>query len=239
VNQHSGIPRPRTYDVLNGLIGKGLLMEQPGRPTMYAVVPPQVGLSKMLEEYEGRAHRQLEDKKRAFRELEATLMQLQSKTQQACCDEEMVWVTRRDSAFLARYCEAISNVESEFTVITPVKTMPEKELVQAVKHALQKGKTVRVLREITPTWTREDIDVYLDLIKMGEQVRHLKYDGLRFATFDRKESLVVMPKQQGYETAVWVQLPALAEILCERFDKLWQQGEPARDVLMRLREKKS
>ena len=27
VNQKSGIPRPRTYDVLNSLVGKGLLME--------------------------------------------------------------------------------------------------------------------------------------------------------------------------------------------------------------------
>jgi sugar-specific transcriptional regulator TrmB len=151
----------------------------------------------------------------------------------------MVWVTRRDSAFIAKYSEAIRNIESEFAVVTPIKTMPEKELVQAIKHALQKGKAIRVLREFTPAWTREDMDVYLGLIKMGEQVRHLKYDGLRFATFDRRESLVVLPKQQGYETAVWVQLPALAEILHERFEKLWQLGEPARDVLMRLREKKS
>ena len=53
VNQKSGIPRPRTYDVLNSLVGKGLLMEQPGKPSKYLAVDPGIGLKKLMEKING------------------------------------------------------------------------------------------------------------------------------------------------------------------------------------------
>ncbi|MFQ5759128.1 MAG: TrmB family transcriptional regulator, partial [Candidatus Bathyarchaeia archaeon] len=167
VNQKSGIPRPRAYDVLNSLVGKGLLMEQPGRPRMYAAVDPRVGLEKMMTELERKMLRQLEEKRKTAERLSSSLSKLHDKSREMAVKEERVWVTRRDSAFIARYCEAIRNIEEEFVVATPAIRPPEKEILEAVKHVLKKNRSVRVIRQITPHWTRDELDEYEELIRLG------------------------------------------------------------------------
>jgi len=239
VNQKSGIPRPRTYDVLNSLVGKGLLMEQPGRPRMYASVDPRVGMEKILMMLERKTLRQLEEKRKTVAELSSSLSKLYVENREVAVKEEKVWVTRRDNAFIARYCEAIRNVEREFVVATPAIQPPEKELLEAVKHVLKKGKIVRVVRQITPRWTRDELDTYEELIMLGDQVRCLKYHGLRFAVFDEKDTVLVLPPEEGSQLAVWMNLPSLATILCEHFEVLWRRGQPALPILKKLKETKA
>lgn len=240
VNQKSGIPRPRTYDVLNSLVGKGLLMEQPGRPRMYAAVDPQVGLEKMMKELESKVLRQLEEKRKTAERLSSALSKLHDKSREMAIKEvERVWVTRRDSAFIARYCEAIRNIEKEFVVATSAIRPPEKEILEAVKHVLKKNKSVRVLRQITPHWTRDELDEYEELIKLGDQVRHLEYDGLRFAIADKRDTILVLPPERGSQFAAWISLPSLADILYEHFEALWKRGQPALPILRKIREAKA
>ncbi len=235
VNQKSGIPRPRTYDVLNSLVGKGLLMEQPGRPTMYAAVDPRVGLDKMMIELERRMLRQLEEKKRTTETLSSTLSKLHDRSQELTAREERVWVTRRDNAFVAKYCEAIRNIKSEFVVATPATNPPEKDVLEAVRYVLGQNKTVKVVRQITPQWTLKELDEYEKLIMLGDQVKYLKYDGLRFAIFDEKDTVLVWPAERGSLAAIWVSLPSLAAILHDHFEALWEKGKPALSVLRKLR----
>ncbi len=239
VNQKSGIPRPRTYDVLNSLVGKGLLMEQPGRPRMYAAVDPRVGLQKMMTELERKTLRQLEEKRKTAERLSSFLSKLHSKSLKMAVKEERVWVTRRDSAFIARYCEAIRNIEREFVVATPAIRPPEKEILEAVKHVLKKNKSVRVVRQITPHWTRDKLDEYEELIRLGDQVRYLKYDGLRFAVADERDAVLVLPPERGSQFAVWISLPSLAAILHQYFEMLWKKGQPALPILRKIREGKA
>jgi len=238
VNQKSGIPRPRTYDVLNSLVGKGLLMEQPGRPTMYAAVAPKVGLEKMMTEFERKMLRQLEEKRKIAERLSSSLSKLHDKSPGVAAEEERIWVTRRDNAFIIKYCEAIRNIEQDFVVATPDIRPPEKEVLEAVRDILQDNKSVRVLRQITPQWTREELDEYEELISLGDQVKFLKYEGLRFAVFDKKESVLVLPPQRGSQYAVWISLPSLATILYQYFEELWKKGQPILPVLRKLKEGK-
>ncbi len=239
VNQKSGIPRPRTYDVLNSLIGKGLLMEQPGRPRMYAAVDPRVGLKKMMMELERKMLRQIEEKRKTAEILSSSLYKLHNKGRQMAVKEERVWVTRRDSAFIARYCEAIRNTKREFVVATPDVRPPEKEILEAVKHILKKGKAVRVIRQITPQWTSDDLDEYEELIRLGDQVKCLKYHGLRFAVSDEKDAVLVLPPERGSQLAVWISLPSLAAILYEHFEALWKRGQPVLPLLKKLKDAKT
>jgi sugar-specific transcriptional regulator TrmB len=236
VNQKSGIPRPRTYDALNSLIGKGLLMEQPGRPTMYAAVPPQVGLEKMMIELQRKVTRELEEKRKVIDRLSSSLSKLHGRSREIALEEEKVWVTRRDSAFIAKYCEAIRNVEKEFVVASPIVAPPEMEILDAIRDALMKKKSVRVVRRIKPPWPLEGIDAYLELAELGEQQRTLDYDGLRFAIFDGKETVLVLPPERESQLAVWMKLPQFTEIMYERFEAIWKKAEPALPLLKRLKE---
>lgn len=239
VNQKSGIPRPRTYDVLNSLVGKGLLMEQPGRPRMYSSVDPRVGIEKIMMVLERKTLRQLEEKRETVAQLSSSLSTLYVENRDIATEEEKVWVTRRDSAFIARYSEAIRNVEREIVIATPAIRPPEKEILEAVKQVLKKKKVVRVIRQITPQWTSDELDRYEKLIMLGDQVRFLKYRGLRFAVFDEKDTVLVLPSEKGSQIAVWMNLPLLATVLYEHFEVLWKRGQQALPLLRKVKASKA
>jgi len=234
VNQRSSIPRPRTYDVLNSLVGKGLLMEQPGRPRMYIAVNPKVGLEKMRRELERRILRQIEEKRKSIERLISDLSVIYDRRREMSLEEERVWVTRRDSSLIAKYSEAIRNIEKEMVVATAAPTPPEREILESVRYALRKKKSMRVIRSITPSWTQEELEEYEDLIKLGDQIRCLKYDGLTFAVFDKKHSVLWFPPYPSSLT-VWIKLPSLAAILHGYFEALWRKAQPALPIIRELK----
>ncbi len=233
VNQKSGIPRPRTYDALNSLVGKGLLVEQPGKPSKYLAVDPQIGLMKLMEGFEKEISRQLEKQRDAVKSLVSVLSESYANVGDKKLDDDIVWVTRKDSALVAKYSEAIRNLKDELIMVTALETPPDKEILRAVKDALKRKITSRVIRPITSGWSLKDIKQYLELITLGDDIRQLDYDGLSFAIFDRKEIVLWLPPHPSRAT-IWIRLPLLAEVLLDHFDSLWEKGEPAQPMLEKL-----
>jgi sugar-specific transcriptional regulator TrmB len=237
VNQKSGIPRPRAYDVLNSLVGKGLLMEQPGKPSKYLAVDPAIGLKKLMEELEDRTNRQIKQQWGAVEELVSSLSGPYTSTLEGETEENLVWVTRRDSAMIARYSEAIRNVDRSFIIATALTKATGKEILAAVKHALKKKKSFRAIRPIHSDWSKSELEMYEELINLGDDIRHLEYDGLSFAIFDEKDVVIWLPPYPSTRT-VWIKLPLLAEILLGYFESLWKRSEPALPLIeMFLKEK--
>lgn len=238
VNQKSGIPRPRTYDVLNSLLGKGLLIEEPGKPRFYAAVDPRVGLDNMMAGIESKMLRQLEEKRKATERLISTLSKLHDESREMALEEGRVWVTRTNIAFVVRYCEAVRNIEKEYVIANASPTLPEKKsysmFLDAVMHVLKKNKSVRVLRPIKPSWTRDELEEYEKLISLGYKARHLEYEGLTFAVFDANHTVLWLPPEPP-EYTVWINFPSLATILYEHFEELWERGQPALPVIKKLK----
>jgi sugar-specific transcriptional regulator TrmB len=237
VNQKSGIPRPRTYDVLNSLVGKGLLMEQPGKPSKYLAVDPGVGLKKLMEDLETKAIRQVKQQWESVGNLVASLSGPYEVARDSTLEEEIIWVTRRDSALIAKYCEAIRNAKHGFTVATASPNPANKETLQAVRDALKKKKSSRIIRKIGSNWSNKDLEEYEELIELGDDIRYLDYDGLTFAVFDMKDIVLWLPPYPSTRT-VWIKLPELAEILTNHFEVLWEKGTPAKSILQKLKREK-
>lgn len=237
VNQKSGIPRPRTYDVLNSLVGKGLLMEQPGKPSKYLAVDPSIGLKKLMEDLEKRTIRQMKQQWGAVEGLVSSLSGPYTSTREGESEEDVVWVTRRDSAMIARYSEAIKSVENSFIIATALPTASDKDILAAVKHALKKKKICRAIRPIGSDWSKKDLEVYEELIKLGDDIRHLEYEGLTFAIFDERDVVLWLPPYPSTRT-VWIKLPELAEVLLEYFETLWEKSTPALPLLRNLKREK-
>lgn len=234
VNQKSGIPRPRAYDVLNSLLGRGLLAEEPGRPRLYVAVDPRIALERMMGGFEARMLRQIEEKREATRRLTAALSALHTKVGLGILDER-VWVTRRDRALVARYAEAIRSIKDGLVIATASAKPAEKETTDAVRDALASGKSVRVVRTISPAWSLAELKLYEDLIELGCQIRCTNYEGLTFTVFDRERVVIWLPPLPSQQT-VWISLPSLAAILQDRFEELWEKGSEALPIVKRLME---
>ena len=242
IAQRADIPRPRIYDVLQSLVQKGLLVEQSGKPAIYAPVEPSEALKNLLIGIEIEASRQLEEKRRIVQTLSMQLSQMYEKTKHLKLQKSKVWFTKRDTAFISIYAEAIRNCEKEALIASTSPTPPEKEILEAVKYALKKGKSVRVVRQITELWTLQDLEDYKQYIKAGSQVRYLdlKEIPLRFMIFDDRDVILVFPSETGSTTleALWLRIPPLAKILHHEFEELWKKGTPMMQMLNEIKEKK-
>lgn len=243
--QKTGIPRPRTYDVLRSLMEKGLLMEQSGKPSIYAAVEPTHGLKNLLTAIEMETLRQLEEKRKTIQTLTKLLSQMYEKSKNLKLKESKVWFTRRDTAFIAIYTEAIKNCEKEFLVATNSPNPPEKEILEAVKYAIKNGRSIKVVRQITDSWTIEELETYEEIIRTGSQVRYLdiKKIPLRFAVFDERDVILVFPSESKLTMpesveALWLRIPPLAKILREHFEELWRKGKPILPILKKIKKNK-
>jgi len=228
--------------VLQSLVQKGLLVEQSGKPAIYAPVEPSEALRNLLLDIETETSRRLEESRRVVRALSVQLSQLYEKTKHLKLEKSRVWVTQRDTTFLSMYAEAIRNCEKEVLVASTSPVPPEKEALEAVKYALKKGKSVRVVRQITEEWTMQDLEEYEEYIKAGSQVRNLdlKEIPLRFMIFDNRDVILVLPSETGSKTleTLWLRIPPLAKILRQQFEELWKKGTPVLNVLNETKEKK-
>ena len=243
IARKSDIPRPRTYDVLKSLMEKGLAIEQSGKPSIYAPVEPSQGLKNFLKSIEQEMLRELEEKRKAVETLTRSLSQIYEKTKKLKLEKSKVWFTNRDSAFISIYVEAIKNCEKEVIVASNSLSPPEDEILKAVKYALERGKSVRVVRQITDSWSLKELEQYEEVIKAGSQVRYLdvKEIPLRFAVFDEKDTIIVFPpKHESTEAleALWLRIPPLAKILQEHFEELWRKGKPILPILRKIKQKK-
>jgi len=243
--QKTSIPRPRAYDVLRSLTEKGLLMEQSGRPSIYAAGEPAQGLKNLLIAVEMETLGQLEEKRKTAQTLTNLLSQMYEKSKNRKLERSRVWFTRRDTAFIAIYSEAIRNCEKEFLVATTSLHPPEKEILEAVKYALKKGKSVRVVRQILESWTKQELERYAEVVKAGSQVRYLnvKEIPLRFMVFDERDVIIVFPSESKLRMrqtieALWLRIPPLAKILGEQFEELWRKSKPILPILREIRKKK-
>jgi len=243
IAQKAGIPRPRAYDVLQNLVEKGLLAEQSGKPSIYASIEPAHGLRSLLIEIEIESSRQLEEKRKTVQKLTRLLSQTYEKSKRLKLEKGKVWFTRRDSAFIALYSEAIRNCEKEVLVASTSPHAPEKEIRQAVVDAVRSGKSVRVVRQATDQWTLEDVQNYEKYIEAGTQVKYLniKEIPLRFMVFDKRDVILVFPPESALPNleALWLRIPTLAKILATTFEELWKKGTPMIPVLREIMEKKT
>jgi sugar-specific transcriptional regulator TrmB len=242
IAQKAHIPRPRAYDVLQSLMERGLLVEQSGKPAIYASVEPVHGLKNLVISMEKETSKQLEEKRKNIETLAKQLSEMYDRSKSLKLEKNRVWFTQRNIAFIATYSEAIRNCEKELVVASTDPRAPEKEILEAVKNAVEKGTRVKVVRQITDLWTVEDLTDYEKYIKAGSQVRYLdiREIPLRFMVFDEKDVILVFPSESESTTleALWLRIPPLAKILHKNFEELWKKGKPMSPVLKEIKKKK-
>ena len=243
--QKANIPRPRIYDVLKSLVEKGLIIEQSEKPSFYASTEPRDGLKSLLIAMEKETLVQLEEKREAVEASAKLLSQMYEKSKRFKLERSKVWFTQRDSVFIAIYSEAIINCENELLVASTSLRPPEKEVLEAVKCALDRGISVKVVRQITESWTPEELESYGKVVESGSQVRYLdvKEIPLRFMVFDQKDVILVFPSESEQRIpqpleALWLRIPPLAKILSEYHEELWRRSRPIQPILEEIKKEK-
>lgn len=229
VAQKADIPFGRVYDVLNGLVERGLLSLQDGRPKQYRALPPRVGLSALLAQRK----RELDDRYAELTRLASDLeKRLSPKIKKDPSSFYSASVGEAESrAFLV---EKLAEASTSMDVSLDVQRIQaeDEKLLDALVAAVERGVRTRVLlRESDiPRVLESPVNEQLArsmLPQLGKNlfVRVMEREQVPFAVVDGEKVLLGMRSPvdpTAYFATVFIWDPKFASELVARFEALWE-----------------
>jgi len=222
----SGVPRSRSYDVLESLEKRGFVMMKLGKPIKYMALKPEEVIKRVKKNIYERAveHVQELDKVKGtdvYNEL--TLLFKQGIEKVDPTDTSGLLKGRKN---VHDHLKAlIGEAEKSLTIVTTAQGLFRKAdaLKGALKRAKERGVSVRIAAPI------ENVNLLPKEIKNVAEIR--KYDGpnSRFVLVDGKEVVFMTSDDkdvhEAYDNAVWVRSPFFASAFEQMFDNTWQKME--------------
>ena len=222
----SGVPRPRCYDVLRSLMEKGLVKMEPGRPTRYAVNPPDIGLRNLYKNYKDSVERELETKERSVRLLSSQLSQIYNR-EMLDNIEEYVWVSKEEFNPLS-YVEMLNEASSMFYIVTPYSESidREKHFYRSLIDALRRGLEIKLIQPISGIVNFASYD---RLVNERMQIRHILNPCGFFSISDDGVSIRLIKNKQ-YVGSVRIKDDFTKEMFLDYFMKVWSSGKPYEEM---------
>jgi hypothetical protein len=103
IHEASGVPRPRVYDVLEGLAARGFIEVREGSPLTYSAVGPEMVVSHLKRDFETAAHESMEA-------LEGLSLDAQR-------DSSPIWYVRSDWTIRRYFERVVEGVERELVIL--------------------------------------------------------------------------------------------------------------------------
>jgi sugar-specific transcriptional regulator TrmB len=223
----AGLPRQRIYDVLDGLVERGLATVVPGRPARYTAVAPAEGIGRLLaarreelDELERDAARAIDRLTPAFRAGRAETDPL-----------DYIEVLREPAAIAKRFGELQASAEREILIFTkPPYAVEPAENVEGLE-LLARGVVARSVYERAVYDDPAVLDAVNTFVDAGEQARVLDELPLKLVVIDERVALFTMEDPvAGLSglTIMVVEHTDFARLLKLAFDQAWAAAEPLR-----------
>jgi sugar-specific transcriptional regulator TrmB len=218
----SGVPRSRSYDVLETLADKGFIMIKPGKPIKYVAVAPEDVLDRVKSKIDDKTKDQL----RKIDELKSDsfmgeLKQLHSQGVEHIEVTDMAGCIKGRDNQLHHMLSMIKNAKKSVDIMTTSTGLLRKSLslIGALKDAKRKGVKVRVAAPLT-----KDAEKSAKELSSVAEVKNCKDSG-RFVIVDDKEAVFMLHHDKNvhknYDAAVWINSPYFASTLSTVFNSAW------------------
>ena len=229
LSEISGVPRSRTYDVLQSLADKGFVVVQTSKPIRYVAIPP----AEALENAKARVREKMEEmisRLDSLKESEVLkeLNELFEKGIQTISPEEMTGALRGKYSVMQQIESIIRNAKKQINMVMSPEGL--KELLTNHYNALKKAKSRGVKIRIATTPDERYKDVIEALSGIAE-VKIVKPDELpisgRMIVADGEHIIFgltegVHPTQ---DLAIWSRSPhAASKMLEPLFELVWRNA---------------
>jgi sugar-specific transcriptional regulator TrmB len=220
----AGLPRQRIYDVLEGLVERGLATATPGRPVRYAAAPPET-LAALLD----RRRSELDRLARDVDDLVEELAPVYRAGRAANDPLDFIEVLRDPRAIARRFAAVEASVEREILVFTkpPYAIEPAENL--AGLELLRRGVEARSVYERSIYDDPAQADAVRRFVAAGEQARVVDSLPLKLVLVDGRVAMFTMEDPVAADpglTIAVVEHGAFAALLRLAFEQAWASGEP-------------
>ncbi|HVM44885.1 MAG TPA: helix-turn-helix domain-containing protein, partial [Candidatus Thermoplasmatota archaeon] len=226
------VPFGRVYDVLNGLVERGLLTMQDGRPKQYRAVQPRVALSLLLAQRKRDLDERYAELTRLASDLEKRLSPKVKKDPSSFYSASVGEAESR--AFLVEKL-AEASVSMDVNLEVQRYQAEDEDLFNALVAAVDRGVRTRILvREADiPNILESPVNEVIArsmLPHLGKNlfVRVIEGEQVPFAVVDGEKALIGVKNPvdpRTYFATVFIWDPKFAAELSERFETLWKEAE--------------
>ena len=222
VAELSGVPRSRTYDVLESLEKRGFAITKIGKPVKYISVKP----TEVVEKIKSNAMQDAQEKIKSLSSLKETqeyteLEQLHNSGISPIKSSEIAGSLRGRSNVLSRVRELLENAKNEALICTSVTDFEDKG---------------RVLASVVEKLNKKEIKLKIALSGDSEKIKKLNikynlkakpiYSNARVFMADKKEVLfMVTPESAEEEIGVWLDSPFFTDSLSNIIDGSLKFGQ--------------
>jgi sugar-specific transcriptional regulator TrmB len=222
----AGLPRQRIYDVLEGLVERGLATATPGRPVRYAAAPPET-LGVLLD----RRRSELDRLARDVDDLVEQLAPVYRAGRAANDPLDFIEVLRDPRAIARRFAAVEASVEREILVFTkPPYAIEPGENVAGLE-LLQRGVEARSVYERSIYDDPAQADAVRRFVAAGEQARVVERLPLKLVLVDGRVAMFTMEDPVATDPALTIAVvehAGFAALLRLAFEQAWGAGEPFR-----------
>ncbi|MCX6742261.1 MAG: hypothetical protein NTX24_03755 [Candidatus Pacearchaeota archaeon] len=223
----SGVPRSRTYDILESLEKKGFVIMKLGKPIKFVALKP----TEVVERVKRNVVKEADDMSKRLDELKGTdvlneLSTLFTTGIKYIEPTDLSGAIRGRTNLYNHLDMMIRNADKSITIATTSEGLNRKfeNLRPAFEKAKKKGVMVRVVAPITP----KNYKIAKELSKYAE-VRNGKVKS-RFAISDAKELLLMVLDDEevhpNYDVGVWINSPFFGNAMHEIFNSSWEKMIP-------------
>jgi sugar-specific transcriptional regulator TrmB len=220
----AGLPRQRVYDVLNGLVARGVASVEPGRPARYTALSPEEAVGALL----GARRSELEQLEREAAEAIARLTPEFRAGRSENDPLDYIEVLREPAAIGKRFAELEASVEHEILVFTKPPYAIEPADNVAGLQLLERGVQARSVYERSLYDDAAQVEAVRHFIDAGERARIVDELPLKLVLIDERIALFTMEDPVAGApglTIMIVEHSALARLLKLAFERMWESGE--------------
>ena len=196
--ERAELPRPRIYDVLTELQGKGFVLIQQGRPVKYAALPIGEAVKTLTKQRQTGLEEELEKIEDIGKKLS---LKIKAQGGQASPIEDAIWTLKGREAIYSKISAMIANAKQHVTIATDEKGWIRKSKVHGkeIEKASKRGAEITV---ITPA------------SNPGMQAIHAQKElPSRMVLADDQALLFLSPKEAKAEEeiALWLNNPQFVQ----------------------------
>lgn len=220
----AGVPRSRTYDVLESLERKGFVIMKLGKPIQYIAVAPKDVVErakKNVKEHAERKVKTLEHVKTT--EMLKTLDSLYKKGVNFIEPTELSGALKGRNNIYSHIESLIRGAKQNVVIVTSENGLNRKadSLKAALETAKKRGVNVRVAAPLTDINSES-----VKKLKTVADVRHIKDIDARFAVIDGKQSVLMVLNDKdlhpNYDVGIWLNSQSISSALNTMFDNVWE-----------------
>lgn len=219
--QATTISRGRIYDVVRGLLGKGVALEAVAKIRAFEAVTPEVAVANLLER-----------QRKGLSELEAAgqmLVESLSNAEAASGPPAFIESLRHHSTIAERFTQLQDAAASEILMLSvgPYYATRGVGGNDAELRALQRGVGVRCIYENSAFAAAGEFEAIQAYVAAGEEARSADQLPTKLVIVDRSVTMLLLSEPLDPKNAVTLVFrhPGFAHFAAAAFEHLWEQSE--------------